>query len=399
MLDLDGFKRINDSLGHHIGDELLIGVAERLKQIAAPNEVIARLGGDEFAILINDLESEEAGVEAGRRYLETIQRPFKVDGRDLNVGASFGISLYSDDDSGESTMLQRADSAMYYAKTSGRNQCQRFTQSIADQNNNRMLLEQALRRAMNSDDELFMVYQPIFDLKTQKPNGVEALVRWQDPERGMVMPSEFIPMAEESGLILQLSNWIMKRALSEIAQWNRDLDCPIQLSLNVTPPELEQYDFDTRVLRVLDEVGFDPHLLNLEVTETFMMKRFDEVSVRLGRLRAKGVQISIDDFGAGYSCMSYLQNLPIDCLKIDKSFIGMLDFDPAQHDAKKLAIAEMIVNLANSVGLKTVAEGIETENQLHHSIALGAETAQGYLLSRPLPEREAFDFFQSHQDE
>jgi len=254
-----------------------------------------------------------------------------------------------------------------------------------------------LRRAMSNGDELFMVYQPIVDLNTMKATGVEALIRWNDPDRGLVMPTEFIPMAEESGLILQLSEWIMRNTFAAVANWNRILTCPIRLSVNVTPRELEQVDFDQRVLRQLEAVDLDPQHLNLEVTETFMMKRFEEVSVRLGRLRSRGVEIAIDDFGAGYSCMSYLQHLPVDCLKVDRSFVSSLDFDPQQCDLKGLAIAQAIVTLAKSVGLKTIAEGIETENQLQHSVALGADAAQGYLLSQPLSESATLEFFLQQQ--
>ena len=398
LLDLDGFKQINDSLGHHVGDHLLEAVAKRLKGIVQPNEFLARLGGDEFAILISDLENREAGVAASERFLEAIQHPFEVENRDLVVGASCGISFFSDDTSGQTSMLQRADSAMYSAKASGRNILQKFTQSIAEQTNNRLQLEQGLQRAMKNEGELYLVFQPKHDLRTGLATGVEALVRWRCAQRGiLVMPSEFIPVAEESGLILQLSDWIMNTAFSTITSWNEKLRSPCELSLNVALPELEQLDFSERILQCLDAHQFDPAFLDLEVTETFMMKHFEQVSKRLGVLRENGIKISLDDFGTGYSCMSYLQHLPADALKIDRSFVSVLDFDPQAPQPKQIAISEAIVALAKSAGLKTVAEGIETENQLRHAVALDIDFGQGYFFNKPLDESDAFQIFKQQE--
>ena len=397
LMDLDGFKQINDSLGHHIGDSLLQEVAKRLINTSGTGQIVARLGGDEFAILINGISDQKQSVQIAQQHLEAIQKPYMKDGRSLSVGASFGISFYDGQSSNSSNLLQQADSAMYFAKTNGRNNCQKFTQSIADQNNNLLKLEQSLHRAISNDNELFLTYQPKYDLKTNLATSVEALVRWQSPEFGLLMPSEFITMAEKTGLILPLGEWIMKKAFSTVAKMNRELASPIQLSINVTPPELEQDDYCDKLLGFLSDAGLDPHYLDLELTETFMMNRFEEVSRRLSQLQSKGIQISIDDFGAGYSCMKYLQHLPIDCLKIDKSFVVMLDFPPEEHKPKQLAIAEAIVRLAKSIGLKTVAEGIETQNQLHHALSLGADFGQGFLFSEPLLETDALNLFVQQQ--
>ena len=398
LMDLDGFKRVNDSLGHHVGDKLLVAVAKRLKAVSRSNEMLARLGGDEFAILLNGLSNREEGAIAAQRYLDAIQQPFTVDGRSLTVGASFGISVHDVQSTKGSVILQQADAAMYFAKASGRNNCQKFNQSIADKNNSRLHCEHVLREALKNVGELYLLYQPKIDLRTNQVTGVEALVRCHSSEHGLLMPSEFISVAEESGLILPLGEWIMKSALSTVARWNEELANPIQLSINVTPPELEQVDFADQLMLVLDESGLDPECLDLELTETFMMNRFEEVSQRLRDIRSKGIQISIDDFGAGYSCMKYLQHMPIDCLKIDRSFVTMLDFPPEQYQPKRLAIAEAIIGLAKSIGLRTVAEGIETQNQLRHVVALGADLGQGYLFSKPLTKYRALELLRQQQN-
>ena len=397
LMDLDGFKQINDTLGHHVGDWLLQAVATRLKKVLRPGEFAARLGGDEFAILINGISNQEQGVEVAQRHLDAIQKVYTQNGRSLSVGASFGISFYEGPSSTCTKLLQQADSAMYVAKTNGRNNCQKFTKSIADQTSTRLKLEKTLHRAISNDGELFLTYQPKYDLKTNLATSVEALIRWQSPEYGLLMPSDFIPMAEETGLIFRLGEWIMKNAFSTVAKWNQQLDTPIQLSINITPPELEQADYCETMLRLLRDAKLDPHCLDLELTETFVMNRFEEVSQRLTQLRSKGIQISIDDFGAGYSCMKYLQHLPIDCLKIDKSFVEMLDFSPEEHKPKQLAIAEAIVRLAKSTGLKTVAEGIATQNQHHHALSLGADFGQGFLFSEPLSDTEALELFKQQE--
>ena len=397
LMDLDGFKRINDSLGHHAGDSLLQSVANRLKTTSRSGQIVARLGGDEFAILITGISNQKQGVQIAQRILKAIQQPYIENGRSLSVGASFGISYYDGQGSNSSNLLQQADAAMYFAKNNGQNNCQKYTQSIADQTNSRLKLEQSLHHALCNEGELFLEYQPKYDLKTNLATSVEALVRWQSPEFGLLLPSEFIPMAEESGLILRLGEWTMQNAFSTVAKWNQELAVPVQLSVNVTPPELEQSAFCDQLLSLLDDVSLDPHCLDLELTETFMMNHFEEVSQRLSRLQSKGIQISIDDFGAGYSCMKYLQHLPIDCLKIDKSFVEMLDFPPEAADSKRLAIPEAIIKLAKSIGLKTVAEGIETKNQLHHALLLGADIGQGFLFSKPLSGNEALDLFKQQQ--
>ena len=396
MLDLDGFKTVNDTFGHSVGDQLLLAVAERLGRECESSEVLARLGGDEFAVLLTEIENQSSGIERAESFVQCLGTPFIIGGRELVVGTSAGVSFSPDDSNEAMTLLQQADWAMYSAKESGRNRCQLFTREMAERTQHRIQLESDLRRAISEGEELYMVFQPKFDIATKKVTGVEALVRWPHPEFGAVSPEEFIQIAQETGLIVPLGQWIMRESCQTVANWNRLLKTPIQLSLNITPPELEHRSLIHSVARILEETEFKPELLDFELTETFVMKRFDAVSRRLEHFRKKGITISIDDFGTGYSCMSYLHRLPVDCLKIDKSFIQMLDFDIGAKDARRVSITQTVVTLAQTMGLTTVAEGIETENQLQHLMNLGVDVGQGYLFSGPLRGPDAFEFIQQH---
>ena len=399
MLDLDGFKTINDTFGHSVGDQLLLAVAERLAGECESSELLARLGGDEFAILLTAIEKQSDGIQRAESFVKSLETPFFIGGRELVVGTSAGVSIFPDDSNESMSLLQRADWAMYSAKESGRNRSRFFTQEMAERTQHRTRLENDLRGAILHGDELYMMFQPKFDLATKKVTGVEALVRWPHPEFGLVSPEEFIQIAQETGLIVPLGKWIMQKSCQTVVNWNRKLKTPIRLSLNITPPELEHRSLVDTVAQILDETGFAPDLLDLELTETFVMKRFEAVSRRLKHFRERGTTISIDDFGTGYSCMSYLHRLPVDCLKIDKSFIHMLDFGVGGKDARRASITQTIVTLAETMGLTTVAEGIETENQLQHLRNLGVDTGQGYLFSKPLLGPDAFEFIQRQNGE
>ena len=399
IMDLDGFKTINDTFGHHVGDELLLAVADRLKGVSLPNETIARLGGDEFAILMTNLDDKDFGNQRAEIYLSALQESFEVGGRELYIGGSLGISSFPSDSNDRDSMMQHADWAMYAAKSQGRNRCQPFTRQIAKQTQHRISLENDLRSAIYSKRDLFMVFQPKLDLNSKRVTGVEALVRWSHPEHGLISPADFIPIAEETGLIIPLGEWIMQESCMTVAKWNQQLNQKIQLSLNITPPELEQPGLIERIIQTLEDSRLEPKHLDLEVTETFVMKRFDEVSRRLEKLRQLGIKISVDDFGTGYSCMSYLHRLPVDCLKIDRSFIELLDFDCQKEDAQRTSITQTIVTLAKSMGLQTVAEGIETEHQHHHLLNLGVDVGQGYLFSRPLSAPQALAFLRKQNHE
>ena len=399
IIDLDGFKTINDTFGHQVGDKMLSAAAKRFQSVATKNETAARLGGDEFAILLTDIKSTEFGVERAGVYLESLKDTFDIDGRDLQVGCSLGISFFPEDSDSLESIVQHADWAMYMAKAKGRNNCQPFTAEIAKQTQHRLTLEIDLSAAIESNQDLFLEFQPKFAMGSKHVTGVEALARWAHPKYGLVSPAEFIPMAEETGQIIRLGELIMQDACQTVANWNRQLDQKIVLSLNITPPELEQRGLVERIIQTLEETGLDPNCLDLELTETFVMKRFDDVSRRLNRLRECGIKISIDDFGTGYSCMSYLHRLPVDCLKIDASFIRLLDFDSRARNSKRNSITEAIVTLAKSMGLQTVAEGIETENQYEHLLELGVDCGQGFWFSRPLPNHQALAFVRQNNQE
>ena len=396
FLDLDGFKAVNDTLGHHVGDRLLVAVAQRLKQLHGPDRFLARLGGDEFAILLTDIPDRQAGIDIAQSYLALFEESMVLNEREVHIGASLGISFFPDDADDTTTLLRNADSAMYQAKASGKNASQCFTPAIAEAARERLDLEADLRRALVAGDQLFLHYQPKFQLETGDVTGVEALVRWNHPTRGQLSPAHFIPIAEESGLIVPLGQWLVREACQTVGEWNRLLDRPISISINVSPPEIDQPLFVDDLVGTLEAIGFDPQLLELEVTETFVMQHIDIVSVQLQRLRNHGIRIAIDDFGTGYSCMSYLQQLPVDTLKIDKSFVDSLMPEGLDSDESSTStsnsIARTIIDLARSMNLQTVAEGIETQAQWDTITALGADYGQGYLLSRPMPAAEALDF-------
>ena len=399
VIDLDGFKTINDTFGHQVGDKMLAAAAKRLQSVSLKNETVARLGGDEFAILLSNLKSSEFGIERAESYLESLKKSFDVEGRDLYVGGSLGISFFPEDSDDLESIVKHADWAMYTAKARGRNNCQPFTAQIAKQTLHRFSLENDLNIAIENNKDLFLEFQPKVTMRSKRVIGVEALVRWSHPKHGLISPSEFIPIAEETGQIVPLGKLIMRDACQTVADWNRQLNEKIVLSLNITPPELEQRGLTEQIIRTLEETGLDPTCLDLEVTETFVMKRFDEVSRRLSKLREYGIKISVDDFGTGYSCMSYLHRLPVDCLKIDASFIKLLDFDSRALNSKRTSITQTIVTLAKSMGLRTVAEGIETENQYQHLLELEVDCGQGFLFSHPLPAAEALAYVQQQNCE
>ena len=393
FIDLDGFKTVNDTLGHHAGDQLLLAVAKRLSSVIPPHDMLARLGGDEFAILLTDLPDKETGVEIARRFLSVFNDSFNILERTLHLRASAGVSFFPDDGKDVSTLLQHADAAMYHAKSNGKDSCCTFTQEMADEVSQRLEIESDLRRAITSN-QLSLAYQPKFDLISGKAIGVEALMRWNHPERGFIGPATFIPVAEESGYIIELGKWAIHEACQAAVRWEADLGYPVNLAVNVSPLQLEREEFVGEVLATIARTGIDPAQLELELTETYLMKQVDEISPRLQSLRDHGIKISIDDFGTGYSCISYLKNLPVDFLKIDQSFVQLLDNDV---DDEQNAIMRTIVHLAQMMGLKTVAEGIETDKQEELSARFGVDLGQGFLFSRPITEQETLDIFKNQR--
>ncbi len=381
FLDLDDFKVVNDTLGHAAGDELLVAVAERIRGCIREGDIAARLGGDEFAVLLVDAPALERAVAVARRLIDVICGGFPIAGHEVLVGASIGIAMARHDDQTADELLRNADVAMYTAKAQGKRRFSVFEPTMHAALIARHELSSELSRAV-ARGELVTYFQPIVGLDDGTMMGVEALVRWCHPVRGIVGPDAFIPLAEETGSILGLGRWVMAQAASDVRAWNEALvpGRELSLSVNVSPVELQQTDFLEQVETILRETGFDPARLIIEVTETAMFRDTEASIVKLQALRERGVRIAIDDFGTGYSSLSYLRRFPVDILKIAKDFIG-----PSGVSSEEWAFAGAIVALGRTLDLRIIAEGIEEPGQLERLQALGCEFGQGYLFARPLP--------------
>lgn len=378
LLDLDHFKTINDFSGHDLGDQLLVQVARRLAARLRPGDTLARLGGDEFALMLpNPPRPEELGVVASQ-LLEAMRTPFELEGRQLTIGASVGISLFPDDGRDAEELLARADAAMYQAKSDGRNGYRFYTAELNRRNQESLLLQERLRQALQ-DGLLELYYQPQVDTRTGQVCGMEALLRWHDPVLGWVSPMHFIPVAESCGLILPLGDWVLVTALRQIRAW-MDAGTPIRVAVNLSARQFQQRDLVERVWTLLAETGVPPQLLELEVTESVLMEDTDQATYVLGELSKLGVRLAVDDFGTGYSSLNYLKLFSLDVLKIDRTFIQDLHVDPS--DA---VIVKAIISLAHSLGLELVAEGVETQEQLEYLREQGCESYQGYYFSKPVP--------------
>jgi diguanylate cyclase (GGDEF)-like protein len=373
--DLDGFKMVNDSLGHAAGDELLVMVARRLDRCLRSADTGARFGGDEFAILLEDVESEAAGLNVAARILAAFEAPFAVRGRQLDVTPSLGLVLGHDE---ADHMLRNADLAMYQAKAGGGNRCVVFEPHMHEAVVRRVETETEIRRAIERE-EFLLHYQPVFELEHGTVVGLEALVRWRHPERGLVMPGEFIPLAEETRHILPIGHWVLQEACRQVTTWEeRGLGRGLGISVNLSGVQLDQSDLVDSVADVIVSSGIDARRLILEITETALMTDTDANVTKLQALKDLGVQLAVDDFGTGYSSLEYLRRFPIDILKIAKSFV-----DGLAGPASGLALAQAIVDLAASFGLRVVAEGIEAPEQRRRLIELGCELGQGYHFARP----------------
>ena len=385
FLDLDRFKLVNDGLGHDVGDELLIGVAARLRGTLRPGDTVARFGGDEFVLLFEGLSTAESADVLAGRILACFATPFLVGGEEFQASASLGMAL-GDGAKTAGELVRDADAAMYRAKALGRGRLQVFDTATHDESLLRMHTETALRGAL-ARGELRLHYQPIFELVEGRPVGVEALVRWEHPTRGLLGPDAFIAVAEDSGLIVPIGAWVLREACRQVRAWNevRDPAHPLRLSVNLSARQLAEPTLVATVRDTLLGAGIDPGRLHLslEITEALVLHDPETAALRLGELRALGVQFAIDDFGTGYSSMAYLRRFPVSIVKVDSPFVAGLGID--DHDE---AIVSAIVRLAHTLGLRVVAEGVETELQLVHLRAMGCDYAQGYLLGRPeLPER------------
>ncbi|MDQ3744061.1 MAG: EAL domain-containing protein [Acidobacteriota bacterium] len=382
LISPDRFKRFVDTLGHAAGDRLLRGVAERLKGCVGDGDLLARFGDEEFALLPARTGRAEEIIPVARRIHEALKHPFSLDGHDLYVTASVGIALAPGDGQDAPALTKNAGAALFRAKEEGGNNHQFYAAEMNARALRRLSLESGLRRGLERE-EFTLHYQPQADIFTNTVTGMEALVRWQHPEMGLVSPGEFIPLAEDTGLIVALDEWVLRTACAQNKAWQAAGLPHLRVSTNVSARMFRQPGLSELVSRVLEETGLDPDCLDLELTESSVMSDAEAAAETLRSLRELGVHVSIDDFGTGYSSLSYLKKFPADCLKIDQSFVRDAATEP--NDA---AIVRAVITLARSLGLKVIAEGVETEEQLRFLRLLGCDEVQGYLLSRPLPAEE-----------
>lgn len=387
FLDLDRFKVVNDSLGHAIGDQLLIAVSERLIElfrksdtVAHIGETLARLGGDEFVVLLEGIKSVKNAETVASRIQRKLEAPFMIDGHEIFITVSIGIALSSLNYKNSEEILRDADTALYRAKELGKARYEIFNPGMHISALKAMQIEMDLRRAIERQ-EFVLHYQPIISLPDGKLQRLEALIRWSHPVHGMVNPMDFIPIAEETGLIHQIGAWVLKTACRQVKQWQKDGLPLIQVAVNVSSRQLRQKDFPATVARILQEAGLEAQFLDLEITESIMMENPEEASTVLSQLSDIGVHLSIDDFGTGYSSLSYMPRFPIDSIKIDKSFISKMNLDPAV-----LQVVVAIIALCEKMGKSVVAEGIETSAQRRLLEDLRCSHGQGYLFSTPLDE-------------
>lgn len=393
FLDLDRFKHINDSLGHHVGDLLLRRVGERILETLrksdsvarfsrAPANIVSRLGGDEFTILLTEIKHVDDAVNVARRVLESFSGPFTINMRDIFVTISIGVAIYPNNGQDMDTLLKSADTAMYNAKEQGRNNVQLYSDSMGSISFRRFDLESKLRKALDRR-EFMLYYQPLVDIRVGEILGTEALIRWQSPELGIVSPADFVPIAEEIGLIGPIGEWVLIEACRQNKAWQDLGHTELSVAVNLSSLQFKQRDIFDDVAKALEISGLDPSCLELELTESAIMENVESSLATLQRFRALGVKVSVDDFGTGYSSLSYLKRFPIDALKIDRSFVK--DILTNHDDA---AIATAIIAMAQSLNLKVIAEGIETKEQLDFLSSRRCDKAQGYFFSIPLPTNE-----------
>lgn len=379
LLDLDHFKEVNDTLGHSVGDELLIAAANRLKERLKNKGVVTRYGGDEFAIILYNLQNKFECISIMNRIMDSFSKPFTLHELELYSTPSVGISLYPNDGDDGETLVKYADSAMYHAKQEGKNTYKFFQKSYMKKSIERLILASDLRKAIENN-ELLLYYQPKFSCKTEKVNGFEALIRWEHPKQGMVSPNCFIPLAEETGMILHIDQWVLYQACLQLKEWQAQGFKPVKIAVNLSMLQFQQKNFLNIVRSILKETGIDPSYLEIELTERVIMDDPEVALKNIKRLKALGVQISMDDFGIHYSSLSYLKLLPLDRLKIDRSFLQ--DLLTSKDDQ---TIVKAMIQLAHNLDLTVVAEGVETIEQYNFLKANHCDEVQGYYFDKPLP--------------
>jgi diguanylate cyclase (GGDEF)-like protein len=386
FLDLDRFKDINDSLGHSAGDSLLKAVAERVRTCVREGDTVARFGGDEYTLLIPRMERVEDAAKIAEKIIETLKIPFVINGQELFVTTSIGISVFPHDGVDPETLVRNADTAMYRAKEQGRDTYQLYAPAMNARALERLALENMLRRALRQK-ELTLHYQPLIDLATGSITGVEALVRWRHPELGLLLPAHFVSTAELSGLIIPMGDWVLRTACRQTVAWNKRLGMELTVAVNLSARQFLQPDLTSQVRKALQETGLAPELLELEITESNAMQNAENTIRTLRELKAEGVRISMDDFGTGYSSLNYLKRFPIDTLKLDQSFVRDI-----ATDATDAAIASAVIAMAHSLDLRVIAEGVETAEQLAFLRERGCDTIQGFYFSAPFAAEELEPF-------
>jgi len=404
FIDLDDFKRINDTLAHRVGDMLLQGVAERLSRyirtsdtIARQKELgvsntVARLGGDEFTVFLTEINSLENVAKVAQRILKILAQPFQLEGHEVFVSGSVGIAIFPNDGSDMDTLLKNADIAMYHAKEQGKNNFQFYKQSMNAAAFEKLHIENSMRKGIERG-EFLIYYQPRMNIHSGEIVALEALLRWNHPEKGLLLPADFIPVAEESGLIIPLGEWILQHVCGQIIQWRENAFFPrIAVSLNISGRQFRQENLVHSMERILVEYSLEPHCLELELTESVMMDDAELTAAMLKRLKQKGFMLSMDDFGTGYSSFNYLKQFPLDIIKIDGSFIQ--DITKRPEDA---SIVQAMIAMSRSLDLTVVAEGVETERQMAFLREHGCDEMQGYLLSPPAPPEDVLAFLKKYE--
>ena len=379
FIDVDRFKNVNDTMGHAVGDRLLQQVSERLKGTVRSGDTVGRLGGDEFAVVLSNLGSAQDANLVAQKMMACFAEPFRLEGTDVYVTASIGITLYPDDSTEQDILIRNADAAMYKAKEIGRDSYQFYTPEMNTRALESLGMESSLRRALDRGEYL-LHYQPKVGIVNGEITGLEALIRWRHPDRGLVSPGEFMPVLEETGLIVQVGQWVLNAVCRQIKEWESTGVQPVPVAVNLSARQFTSKDLGNTIKRILEEHQLDPALIELEITESSLMVNTEEAVRTLEYLSSLGVSISIDDFGTGYSSLSYLKRFPLDSLKIDRSFIR-----DVTTDGDDATITRAVISMAHSLGLKVIAEGVETERQLAFLTEYGCDQIQGYFFSRPLP--------------